>query len=295
MKSLLFLFLFPFIFVSVPAQKKLESARDSIMSLINRSGAQDVAVAVNRGMSGERLLINERVVFHAASTMKLPVMMKIFELTRKEDLSLEGRVEIRNAFASIVDGSPYSLRMEDDGEQTLYNRAGATATTIELVEKMIVRSSNLATNLLIEKAGADSVTQLVRNLGGKDMTVRRGVEDGKAFRAGINNTATAYDLMILFDAIAETRFLDRRSCDQMIDILSRQEFNQGIPAGLPSGTRVAHKTGSITAIRHDAGIVFPSGKKPYVLVVLTRGIKDEKRADELIADITRIIHSALGG
>lgn len=294
MRSFLFLFLVAFIFVTVPAQKRLESARDSIVALINQSGAQDVAVAVNRGLSGERLLINERVVFHAASTMKLPVMMKLFELTAKGKLSLEGRIEIRNGFASIVDGSPYSLRREEDGEQTLYERAGATATIIELVEKMIVRSSNLATNLLIEKAGADSVTQLVRSIGGTDMTVRRGVEDGKAFRAGINNTATAYDLMMLFDAIAETRFLDRRSCDHMIDILSRQEFNQGIPAGLPSGTRVAHKTGSITAIGHDAGIVFPTGKKPYVLVVLTRGIKDEKRADELIANITRIIHSALG-
>jgi beta-lactamase class A len=289
-----FLLLFVFVFVSLPAQKRLESARESILALINLSGAQDVAVAVDRGSSGERLLINERVVFHAASTMKLPVMMKIFELAKKGKLSLEGPVEIRNTFASIVDGSPYSLRKEDDGEQSLYDRAGANATIRELVEKMIVRSSNLATNLLIEKAGADSVTQLVRSLGGPDMTVRRGVEDGKAFRAGINNTTTAYDLMMMLDAIAETRFLDRRYCDQMIDILSRQEFNQGIPAGLPAGTRVAHKTGSITAIRHDAGIVFPAGKKPYVLVVLTRGVKDEKRADELIAGITRIIQSALG-
>jgi beta-lactamase class A len=289
-----FLLLFVFVFVSLPAQKRLESARESILALINLSGAQDVAVAVDRGSSGERLLINERVAFHAASTMKLPVMMKIFELAKKGKLSLEGPVEIRNTFASIVDGSPYSLRKEDDGEQTLYDRAGANATIRELVEKMIVRSSNLDTNLLIEKAGADSVTQLVRKLGGPDMTVRRGVEDGKAFRAGINNTATAYDLMMMLDAIAETRFLDRRSCDQMIDILSRQEFNQGIPAGLPAGTRVAHKTGSITAIRHDAGIVFPAGKNPYVLVILTRGIKDEKRADELIAGITRIIHSAHG-
>jgi beta-lactamase class A len=289
-----FLLLFVFVFVSLPAQKRLESARESLLALINLSGAQDVAVAVDRGSSGERLLINERVVFHAASTMKLPVMMKIFELAKKGKLSLEGPVEIRNTFASIVDGSPYSLRKEDDGEQSLYDRAGANATIRELVEKMIVRSSNLATNLLIEKAGADSVTQLVRSLGGPDMTVRRGVEDGKAFRAGINNTTTAYDLMMMLDAIAETRFLDRRYCDQMIDILSRQEFNQGIPAGLPAGTRVAHKTGSITAIRHDAGIVFPAGKKPYVLVVLTRGVKDEKRADELIAGITRIIQSALG-
>ncbi len=293
MKIWLSFFVLVCIFVPIPAQHRLESARESVEKLIRESGAQDVAVAVNRSSSHERLLINERVILHAASTMKLPVMMKIFELAAKGKLSLEGAIEIRNEFPSIVDGTPYSLRKEDDGEQTLYARAGETATILDLVDKMIVRSSNLATNLLIEKAGAESVTQLIRNLGGRDMTVRRGVEDGKAFRAGINNTTTAYDLMILLDAIAETRFLDKQSCDQMIGILSRQEFNEGIPAGLPPGTRVAHKTGSITAIRHDAGIVFPHGKKPYVLVILTRGIKDEKRADELIAGITRIIHRAL--
>ena len=275
-------------------QGDLESrARPAVLQLINESGAARVGVAVYDQGSGKSLLINEHAVFHAASTMKLPVMMRIFELSEKNALAIEDSIEVRNSFSSIVDGSPYSLKREDDGEQDLYARIGQQERIIDLVDKMIVRSSNLATNILIEKAGSKESTELIRRLGGADMTVKRGVEDGKAFRAGLNNTATAYDLMILLRAILERKFLSGRSCDQMIEILLKQEFNNGIPAGLPKGTRVAHKTGSITEIRHDAAIVFPQNDRPYVIVILTQGIKEETKADSLIASIAKTVHQAI--
>ena len=101
--------------------------------------------------------------------------------------------------------------------------------------------------------------------------------------------------MLLLRVLVERKFLTAQSCDQMIGILLKQEFNEGIPAGLPSGTRVAHKTGSITEIRHDAAIVFPMRAEPYVIVVLTQGIKEEKKADALISGIARIVHRAFRG
>jgi beta-lactamase class A len=70
-------------------------------------------------------------------------------------------------------------------------------------------------------------------------------------------------------------------------ILLRQEFNDEIPAGLPKGTPVAHKTGWITATTHDAAIVYPPGRPPYVLVVLTRAIPQREVAQRLMADISR--------
>jgi beta-lactamase class A len=76
----------------------------------------------------------------------------------------------------------------------------------------------------------------------------------------------------------------------MVEILKRQQFREGIPAGVPDGVAVAHKTGSITRIRHDAGIVY--GPRPYVLVVLVRGLDDGAVADRLIADISRVMFRA---
>jgi beta-lactamase class A len=125
------------------------------------------------------------------------------------------------------------------------------------------------------------------------MQVRRGVEDTKAFRAGLNNTTTAYDLLVLLRALAEKKFLPARACDEMIEILRQQEFNEGLPAKLPAGTKVAHKTGSITKIYHDAGIVYPPRRKPYVIVVLTRGFAEEKRAHELVAKLSQAVYQAL--
>jgi beta-lactamase class A len=133
----------------------------------------------------------------------------------------------------------------------------------------------------------------MRELGANDTQVLRGVEDPKAFQAGKNNTTTAYDLMLLLRLVAENKFLNRRVCEKMLEILSSQRFNDGIPAGLPTATRVAHKTGNITKHNHDAAIVFAPGRKPYVIVVLTRGIAEQKRSAKLIADISRLVYQVM--
>jgi len=155
---------------------------------------------------------------------------------------------------------------------------------------MIDASSNLATNLLIERVTAPSVMDYMRELGAKNIRVLRGVEDSKAYQAGMNNTTTARDLMIVLRHIARRQAVSSKASNDMVKILLEQEFNEGIPAGLPKEVKVAHKTGSITKIDHDAAIVYPPNRKPYILVVLTRGIEDEKRAHKLIADISRAIY-----
>jgi beta-lactamase class A len=119
----------------------------------------------------------------------------------------------------------------------------------------------------------------------------RGVEDQKAFDAGLNNTTTARDLSIILGAIQENKAASPKSCAAMRDVLLEQEFNTGIPAELPPGTRVAHKTGWITGITHDAALVYPKNGPAYVLVVLTRGIQDEPTAQKLIADLSRLVYA----
>ena len=157
-----------------------------------------------------------------------------------------------------MDGSPYTLSDGDDSDKAMYAAIGKTLTLRQLCEAMITVSSNFAANLLIEKLGAANIQQTVEALGAGGMQVLRGVEDQKAFDKGLNNTTTARGLLVLFEKLAHGQAVDARSDADMIAILKRQTFNDGIPAGLPPGTAVAHKTGTITRIHHDAGIVYAS-------------------------------------
>ena len=260
-----------------------------IQERIAKSGA-DVGVAF-RTLDGKiELLSRPDEVFHAASTMKIPVMIELFHQIRQGKLKLEGTLPIKNEFHSLADGSVYTLDPKDDSETDLYKAAGQTRTLAQLCDLMITISSNLATNLLIEKLGVDNIRATVHSLHADGMNVLRGVEDNKAFQKGLNNTTTARGLLALLEAIANGNAVDQDSSRQMIEILERQTFKEGIPAGLPPGTRVAHKTGEITKIHHDAGIVF--APRPFVLVVLVRGIADTKESAALIADITRLLYQS---
>ena len=248
---------------------------------------QTIAVAWYDLGTGETLLRNEREVFHAASTMKVPVMLGIFEAVSRGELRPDQPVRVRNEFKSILDGSTYSLEKREDSDGALYEHIGQDLPLEELVRRMIVRSSNLATNIVIELIGAKRVMGLMQQIGADDIQVLRGVEDDKAYHAGMNNTTTAYDLMLIFRALGESRVISPDASQRMISILEGQEHRDGIPAGVPTGTRVANKTGSITKIAHDAGLVIPAEGSPYVLVVLTRGFAKSSEAEKVIAGISR--------
>jgi beta-lactamase class A len=268
-------------------------SRDAVERILKESGA-DVAVAFRTldapGVSPPRLelLIQPDVEFHAASTMKVPVMIELFRQARAGLARLDEPLQVRNEFASIVDGSPYALSVGDDSDADVYKRIGQTMTLLELCEPMIIVSSNFAANLLIQRLGAPSIQRTVRGLGADGMVVRRGVEDSKAFARGLNNSTTARALMILMERVGRLEAVDAEASRSMIEILKRQHFNDAIPANLPPGTPVAHKTGSITKIHHDAAIVL--APRPFILVVLVRGIEDLKQSAALIAKIARVIY-----
>ena len=251
--------------------------------------AAQVAVSYRDLGRSDSLAMNADVDFHAASTMKIPVMIEVLRSVDAGRLSLDQRVLLVNRFHSIVDGSPYGLDSGSDSDSSVYTHVGDRVAVRDLLEQMIVRSSNLATNALIALVGAEQADATAHALGATHMRVLRGVEDGKAFAAGRNNTTTSADLAVLLEHVERGDALLPASARLMKEILLRQEFNDEIPAGVPKGTPVAHKTGSITATLHDAAIVYPTGRVPYVLVVLTRAIPDEKVATRLIADISRLV------
>jgi len=227
--------------------------------------------------------------FHAASTMKVPVMIELFRQVDAVHLSLDQTLLVVNSFGSIVDVSNYTLDPGDDSDSSLYAMIGKRVPVRDLIEHMITRSSNLATNTLIPVAGATDANATAHALGATHMRVLRGVEDGKAFALGMNNTTTASDLAALLLAIERGTAASPRSCAEMRAILLREIYSGDIPAGLPPGTPVAQKTGSITGVLHDAAIVYPPGKTPYVLVVLTANIPQEAAASALTTDISRMV------
>ncbi|MFN2602043.1 MAG: serine hydrolase [Gemmatimonadaceae bacterium] len=278
-----------------PLAGSTEALRDSIVQRVAATPEATVGVAYVDLATGERLSLSADTAMHAASTMKIPVMIEVLRRAQQGSFSLDQGILLINQFKSLADGSPFSMIAKDDGDSTLYSRIGERVPVRELLRLMIVRSSNFATNQLIELVGAAHVTAGAHELGATHAQVLRGVEDQKAFDAGLINTITAADLATLLVAIENGRVLSPESSALMRDILLAQEFNDKIPAGLPPGTRVAHKTGEITAVSHDAAIVYPPGRKPYVLVVLTRGIRDGKESAALIADISRFVYAHATG
>jgi beta-lactamase class A len=268
-----------------------DSSVDKIQARIDAEAAAQVGLAYMDLGSGDTLFLNADSSFHAASTMKVPVMIELFRRASTGSFGLDQRLMIVNQFASIVDGSAYALDPTADSDTTLYHRVGGRVSVDTLLRLMITRSSNLATNTLIALVGAEEVNRTMRSLGAHRIQVLRGVEDGKAFDRGLINTTTARDLATILRAIEDGRAGSLKATSDMRQILLAQEFNDRIPAGLPPGVRVAHKTGEITAHSHDAAIVYPPGRKPYVLVVLTRGIQDGARASRLIADISSIVYA----
>ncbi len=253
----------------------------------------DIAVGFYDIASGQYVGYRDTVMMHAASTMKVPVMIEVFRQAEAGRFSLDDSIRVTNEFHSIVDGSPYTLEISVDGEKTLYHRLGQKASIRELVEQMITRSSNLATNLLIELVDAQNVTATMRELGAERIQVLRGVEDIKAYERGLNNRTHAYDLAVVLRAIVENRAASPESCREMLEIMKRQHYRNKIPAGVPEGVPVANKTGSITRIDHDMAVVFPPGREPYILVVLTRGMASHQQASETIAAISRWVWQAM--
>jgi beta-lactamase class A len=248
------------------------------------------AVAFKDLTTGETLLINEHEVFHAASTMKTPVMIEVFKQAAEGRWKLSDSLEVINSFKSIVDGTPYSLNPKDDSEQNLYTLVGKKRTVYDLVYDMIIVSSNLATNIVIEYVDAKKVTQTMRELGAPDIQVLRGVEDIKAYEQGLNNTTTAYDLLVIFEKMATGEAVSQEASEKMIRILLDQQFNDIIPAHLPKEVKVAHKTGLITGVHHDSGIVMlPDGRK-YILVLLSKNMTDMDAGTASLAKVSKLIY-----
>lgn len=251
----------------------------------------DLAVAFYDYESSVQYCYNADAWFHAASTMKLAVLLGLFREIERGNLTLDSPVHVRNRFTSIVNREPFQIEI-GDGDAAVYKNLGRNMPARELAYWMITTSSNLATNVLVEILGVDAIQSALDELEIPGLRVIRGVEDSAAHEAGLNNEVTANGLLKLLRVITEKKAFSREASEQMLDIMLDQRYKSGIPAGLPDEAKVAHKTGNISTVHHDAGIVFMEDRKPYVLVVLTRFSPPIGRGTA-VAEISREVHSAL--
>jgi len=248
-----------------------------------------LAVAFHDLHTRREFFFNADESFHPASTIKVAVMMEVFNQVEKGIFWLDDELPIVNLFKSIADASFFSINPQDDSDTSLYDKLGSTVTIRELTRMMIVRSSNLATNLLIDKVSAVCVNALLEELGIEGVRVLRGVEDKKAFSLGMNNTATARGLMQIAKLLVQGKVVSFDASEDMINIMRKQEFNEGIPAGLPKKYKVAHKTGWNDYIYHDFGVIFPDRREPYALAIMTHGFEKNEDAHKAVAEISKLI------
>jgi len=273
----------------------LDALRSSIESIAQKSNAGAVGVALHDTDTGVELRYEADRWFHGASTIKVAILLAVYGEIDSGRLVPQSRLHVRNRFLSAYDGSPFRVLADRDADSEVHAAIGKTMRVNELALHMIATSSNLATNLLLDLIGLDAVQRTIDRFGLTGLDVKRGVEDERAFQHGIIKRVTADGLVALLGLIAEERAYSPQLSREMLDILHQQEFKKGIPARLPREVRVAHKTGDISTVAHDAGVVYAPGRKPYVIAILTEWSPDAGHRSSTIASLSHAVYEHLRG
>lgn len=270
-----------------------DALHERVQRIADEAGARKVAVAWYDYETREAWDHHGDEWFHAASTIKVPILLGVFGAAHRGVLVLDSRVHVRNRFLSVADGQPFRVESGRDANSEVHRHLGKTMKVDQLAHHMIVTSSNLATNLLVDLVGIEEIRESLTELGVSGVELRRGVEDERAWEKGLNNRVTAKGLISVLRPIEEGMAFGVPYSARMLEILHDQEFRSGIPAGVPESARVANKTGEISTVAHDAAIVYPADRKPYCVVVLTQWDAGASGRSDTIARISRAVYDHL--
>jgi beta-lactamase class A len=270
--------------VAAPARAFTDDLDDRLRAIGERLPNGVVGVSAYDYLSGRAWSFNGDRWFHAASVIKVPVMVALFAAVDQGRVPLNGRLLVRNRFLSVIDGTPYRVDASRDADSEVHASLGRTMRLRDLAHHMIVTSSNLATNLLVDLLGVQTIRTVLADLGIQGVDVCRGVEDDRAFAQGISNRMTPNGAVALLRAIVAAEAISPESSTRMLTILSEQQFAGTIGPGLPdpirSAARVAHKTGDISTASHDLGVVFLPGRPPYLVGVFVESSGDSRERGE---------------
>src|SRR5207249_2153163 len=264
----------------------------SIQAVKRKHKLERLGIALYDSETRMQWSYNGDAFFHAASTMKLAVLVGVFRQVFRKELELGAPVHVRNRFSSLIEHEAFSLDLDREASPEVAGRLGKTMSVKDLAYQMITTSSNLATNLLIDLVTIGVIQKALDELRVQWIEVLRGVDDEKAFAAGKNNMVTAHGLLRLLRLISDGRVYSPEISAELLEILLDQRHKSGIPAGLPGGAHVAHKTGNISTVHHDAGIVYIGKRRPYAAVILTQSAAGVG-SNMAVAEVSRQIYSAL--
>ena len=255
--------------------QEIQQAIESVIAPYKGS----VSVVVS-GVNGSDLecAVDAEVPRTSASMIKLAILATLFDAADSRTLSLDETVTTTSADMVGGTGSIQSMG------------AGSTFTLEELAGYMISDSDNTATNLLIDRLGMDAVNTEADKIGLDQTVLERKMMDEDAMAAGQENYTSAEDVATVLRLVAEGRLINQQYSDMAKGYLLAQSDVDGLLDGVPEGVDVAHKTGTLTNVEHDGGIVYAD--EPYVIVVMTEGVPNDE-ATTLIGDVSAAVYEAM--
>jgi beta-lactamase class A len=225
--------------------------------------------------TGNYLDLNGEKIFPAASTIKFPILVALFEEVDAGRIKLNETLVMRR---DLMTGGSGTLQ---------YKRPGTKLSVLETATKMITISDNTATNMIIDRLGGKAkLNQRFRSWGLQNTVIRNLLGDFKG-----TNTTSAKDLVRLGALLANNQLLSDTSRSKTLDIMRRVENRSLLPAGLGKGAVIAHKTGTLGIILGDAGIIQTSTGKRYLAGIMVRRPFGDKRAKSFINQVSRLVYS----
>lgn len=281
----------------------MKNLKSSIENILDSSNC-NYGFVLKDLSTGEIIELNDKERFNSASIIKLFYLYEALHQVDKEVLSLDDIFLLENK--EKVGGAGVLNILHNNLELTLK----------DLLILMISISDNTATNILFDVLGKDNINQSINNIYIKDTLVAR-----KLMRVipGVYNYTSASDTATILEELFTPNTLSKNSCTLALDILNLQKHNESLSRNLiecsncgkligylntcpscgayigdlsPKMVKFPHKTGEITGIVHDAGILTVN-KKNYIVVLLTSGHEDNHKAKEIMGNIGLLIYNHL--
>src|SRR3954464_12808815 len=260
-----------------PSESK-KSLEETLKPMIEAHHGE-VGLAVKHLKTGESYEYHADQAMPTASLIKLPVMIATYEAVDKGKLSLAEMIELKK-----VDQVPGS------GILTSHFSPGAKISLRDAIHLMIVYSDNTATNLVLDQLGLPPTNECMERFGCPDTKINSKVFRGdtsiakdRSKKFGLGSTS-ARDMVRLCEMLYDKKLVNEKACKQMLDHMFACDDKLKVPRLLPTGTRVAHKTGSVNSSRTDAGIIeSPAG--PIAYGILTDKNKDQRWTDDNEGDL----------